>query len=205
MSGDTAGAGEREQSVIRSFIYGMWGHAGDERVRPTLAALDALVAAVREAKAERDVLAESMTHMWAHLGASDGVAADLVADELARKMLVQAVDDVTTDHLETLERLQSALAREREAEARAERAERALGTLVRLKDGPRDEAYEAAKPAAWEAARAAVSGVAPTAPARHATLAEWRAWAETLHPGDRENFLRTFGSGVSPGLGTSPA
>lgn len=35
-------------------------------------------------------------------------------------------------------------------------AERALGWLVRLHDGPRDDAYDAEKPKAWEAARAAI-------------------------------------------------
>jgi hypothetical protein len=34
--------------------------------------------------------------------------------------------------------------------------------LLRLKDGLRDEAYESAKPAAWERLRAAVAAATPT-------------------------------------------
>jgi hypothetical protein len=34
----------------------------------------------------------------------------------------------------------------------------ALAELVRLKDGPRDDAYRAAKDAAWQAARDALGG-----------------------------------------------
>jgi hypothetical protein len=45
---------------------------------------------------------------------------------------------------------------------RAEQAEEALRELVRLKDGPRDEAYERDKPKAWDAARAALSALPET-------------------------------------------
>lgn len=39
----------------------------------------------------------------------------------------------------------------------ADDAELALAELVRLKDGPRDEAYERDKPAAWDRARAVLA------------------------------------------------
>ena len=39
-------------------------------------------------------------------------------------------------------------------------AEAALAELVRLKDGPRDEAYERDKQAAWAQARAVLTAVA---------------------------------------------
>jgi hypothetical protein len=38
-----------------------------------------------------------------------------------------------------------------------DRVRSALAELVRLKDGPRDDAYRGAKDAAWDAARAALS------------------------------------------------
>lgn len=44
-----------------------------------------------------------------------------------------------------------------EAHERAERLGEALDELVRLKDGPRDDAYRAAKDAAWDRARAALA------------------------------------------------
>jgi hypothetical protein len=43
--------------------------------------------------------------------------------------------------------------------AEYEGAVNALAELVRLKDGPRDDAYRAAKDAAWDAARAVVNHV----------------------------------------------
>lgn len=47
--------------------------------------------------------------------------------------------------------------RERDIERRAAKAQHdALAELVRLKDGPRDDAYRAAKDKAWQAARDAL-------------------------------------------------
>ena len=74
---------------------------------------------------ERDAINESHMQMWQHLGATEGVAADLIADEVARRTLMQAVDDVTTDAMETLRRLAS-------ANARAEQLETALRPFVDL-------------------------------------------------------------------------
>lgn len=44
------------------------------------------------------------------------------------------------------------------AEAERDRLREVLAELVRLKDGPRDDAYRAAKDAAWDAARDALKG-----------------------------------------------
>ena len=60
------------------------------------------------------------------------------------------------DEVEKLE--QQAGPREDESQAINEAVE-ALRFLVELKDGPRDEAYRAAKPGAWEAARVAVKKI----------------------------------------------
>jgi hypothetical protein len=52
------------------------------------------------------------------------------------------------EHEQRIERLEAENARLREA----------LAELVCLKDGPRDDAYRAAKDAAWQAARDALGG-----------------------------------------------
>jgi len=57
------------------------------------------------------------------------------------------------------ERVRSPQPEDHEAEVEA-----ALADLVRLKDGPRDDAYRAAKDAAWDRARAALDAVRERSP-----------------------------------------
>lgn len=58
----------------------------------------------------------------------------------------QTVEQVIAEHEESI----------RAAKAQRDRYRAALEDLVRLKDGPRDEAYRVAKEQAWERARLAL-------------------------------------------------
>lgn len=55
-------------------------------------------------------------------------------------------------------------------EAKCDRYRDALAELVRLKDGPRDEAYERDKPKAWQAAREALGAALSTTTCPRAPL-----------------------------------
>ena len=98
------------QSAIRSFIYGMWGHAGDARVRPALDALDRLAALASVPTRSPD----ACEHEWVSadnvclgsvicvrcrtLTAADPRVADAVAKNLARS------PDRLTEALRTIAR-----------------------------------------------------------------------------------------------------
>lgn len=78
----------------------------------------------------------------------------LAAAERAREEAQRERDELLRQRAEFDTPMQRAA---EEAHERAERLGEALDELVRLKDGPRDDAYRAAKDAAWDRARAALA------------------------------------------------
>ena len=79
---------------------------------------------------------------------------DRLVDEIARAMA--RAENASEDHFEAYRHVAEAVAAVVEPLlAEKDAAEAALAELVRLKDGPRDAAYEEAKPYAWAQARRA--------------------------------------------------
>ena len=85
---------------------------------------------------------------------------DRLVDEIARAMA--RAENASEDHFEAYRHVAEAVAAVVEPLlAEKDAAEAALAELVRLKDGPRDAAYEEAKPYAWAQARLVLSEASP--------------------------------------------
>lgn len=81
---------------------------------------------------------------------------DRLIDQIARAMA--RAENASEDHFEAYRHVAEAVAAVVEPLlAEKDAAEAALAELVRLKDGPRDAAYEEAKPYAWAQARLVLS------------------------------------------------
>lgn len=85
---------------------------------------------------------------------------DRLVDEIAQAMA--RAENASEDHFEAYRHVAEAVAAVVEPLlAEKDAAVAALAELVRLKDGPRDAAYEEAKPYAWAQARLVLSEASP--------------------------------------------
>lgn len=85
---------------------------------------------------------------------------DRLVDQIAQAMA--RAENASEDHFEAYRHVAEAVAAVVEPLlAEKDKAEAALAELVRLKDGPRDAAYEEAKPYAWAQARLVLSEASP--------------------------------------------
>lgn len=152
MSGETAGAGcDCHPAGVSPETYEgpqEWCEVHGQTRMVLIQHRDAARDLVDEVRAERDQLR-------ARLRALDGVREAYDRRGQAMGHLAAAVN-ASEDAIAEL-RAEVAAAEQRGAEALA-----ALRELVRLKDGPRDAAYERDKPKAWDAARAAAVPVPDT-------------------------------------------